>query len=182
MEITKEKIEFWLSYDEESGNFRWKKMPVEAFTETEKFSLESLANRWNGRFAGKIAGNKNKGNGYVVIKVFGKKLRAHRLAWLIKTGKWPEFIDHKNGIRDDNRWENLREVTKQENNLNAGIAKNNSSGRVGVYFHKRDKRWYAAIQFNGKKMFKSFELFEDAVIYREELEKLYGFYENNRRS
>lgn len=51
--------------------------------------------------------------GYLSIQVAGKRYYAHRLAWFYMTGKWPENeIDHKNRIRNDNRWENLREATR----------------------------------------------------------------------
>ncbi len=42
-----------------------------------------------------------------------------RLAWLYMTGKWPEDqIDHKNRIKDDDRWDNLREATQSQNSFN----------------------------------------------------------------
>ena len=51
--------------------------------------------------------------GYLAIQVAGKRYYAHRLAWFYMTGKWPEDeIDHKNRIRNDNRWENLREADR----------------------------------------------------------------------
>ena len=41
-------------------------------------------------------------------------------------GKWPENeIDHINGIKDDNRINNLRDVTNRQNALNVGVFKNN---------------------------------------------------------
>ena len=57
--------------------------------------------------------------GYISIYVLGERHYAHRLAWLYMTGKWPtDEIDHKNRKRKDNRWVNLREVTRVQNNHN----------------------------------------------------------------
>ena len=56
------------------------------------------------------------GNGYILININGKSYRAHRLAWLYMTEKMPEeLIDHKNGVRHDNRFCNLREATHNQN-------------------------------------------------------------------
>lgn len=81
--------------------------------------------------------------GYVSIQVAGKRYYAHRLAWFYMTGVWPENeIDHKNRVRDDNRWENLREATRS-------IQMRNRSDRPwGIHFisRKRDStRWCVRI-------------------------------------
>lgn len=57
---------------------------------------------------------------------------AHRLAWLIVTGRWPrEMIDHKNGNPNDNRWSNMREASAALNSSNRRKAKS-ATGVVGV--------------------------------------------------
>ena len=57
--------------------------------------------------------------GYIFGGLRGKYYYEHRLIWLYHYGEWPkECIDHINGIKDDNRIENLREATKQQNNFN----------------------------------------------------------------
>jgi hypothetical protein len=57
--------------------------------------------------------------GYILIGIGSKTYYAHRLAWLYVTGEWPsKEIDHKNRIRDDNRWENLREADRSLQNRN----------------------------------------------------------------
>lgn len=97
----------------------------------------------------KIAGTKN--NGYIAIAINKKVYSAHRLAWLYMTGEWPKYmIDHINGIRDDNRFCNLREATNSENQMNRGIPKNNTSGFKGVCWHKQNCKWVAQIKINGK--------------------------------
>lgn len=63
----------------------------------------------------------NKKHGYIVIKFKHTWYAAGRIAWLYQTGSWPKNeIDHINKIKDDNRWCNLRDVTKQENLKNKG--------------------------------------------------------------
>jgi len=57
--------------------------------------------------------------GYVLIKVDGKKYKAHRLAWLHTHGEWPGGdIDHANGCPLDNRMSNLRIATNPQNQAN----------------------------------------------------------------
>lgn len=58
-------------------------------------------------------------HGYIVGHHKRTELRAHRIAFAIMTGKWPHMIDHKNTIKDDNRWDNLEEVTNAQNTRRA---------------------------------------------------------------
>ena len=79
--------------------------------------------------------------GWRVIKIKGKVYRAGRLAFLYMTGEWPKGeADHENRCRSDDRWSNLRDLTKHQNQMN-------KSGR-GVY--RRGKRWVAKIGYSRK--------------------------------
>jgi hypothetical protein len=71
---------------------------------------------------------------YVRIKLNGISYRAHRLAWLYMTGRWPkEHIDHINGKKHDNRWRNLRECSRDTNLLlHRKPRKDNKLGILGV--------------------------------------------------
>lgn len=97
--------------------------------------------------AGEYAGSASHQSGYIYIRIMGHTYRAHRLAWLYVTDKWPaDQIDHENGLRQDNRWANLREATHPENQQNQRKAqRNNKSGYLGVSAH--GKRWQATITF-----------------------------------
>ena len=98
--------------------------------------------------AGDIAGHVSV-NGYREICIDGQRHYAHRLAWLFMTGAFPEtHIDHVNGLRDDNRWVNLREATVAQNSQNRRMTKNNTSGFVGVSWSARDSKWEARIEAN----------------------------------
>jgi hypothetical protein len=80
--------------------------------------------------AGSIAGVLND-NGYWLISVDGAKYRAHRLAWLWMTGEWPAGeIDHRDGVRHNNRWGNLRDVTTEVNQQNQ--RKSHTDSKTGL--------------------------------------------------
>lgn len=119
--------------------------------------------------------------GYLRIKVMGKLYLSHRLAWLYVHGYFPdEEIDHINGIRLDNRIENLRCVTKNENLLNKGIYVSSKSGITGVHWHKQHRKWVAAITINGKtKHLGLFSNIDQAKLCRENASKVYGFHSNH---
>lgn len=79
---------------------------------------------------GQRAGDNSKK--YTFIKVFRKKYAAHRLAWFYMTGEWPEYIDHIDGDKKNNKWSNLRKATKSQNNSNVNKRIDNKSGFKGV--------------------------------------------------
>ena len=89
-------------------------------------------------------------DGYIYISVNGTCYAAHRLAWLMATKTDPgEFeIDHVDGNRQNNAISNLRLATRSENNKNAKIRKDNSSGYKGVSYRKDTKNWRAVIHVN----------------------------------
>lgn len=84
-------------------------------------------------------------------------------------------IDHINGNRDDNRIENLREVTIQENRKNVTVARN-ASGVVGVTWAKKEGNWRASISINGRAInLGHFQNLEDAIACRKQAELEYGY-------
>lgn len=91
-------------------------------------------------------------DGYIRIRIDGKCIGAHRLAWACFYGQSPNGeVDHINGIRDDNRISNLRVVTRSENMQNAKTPRTNSSGFHGVSWCKSTSRWTAQIWINRKR-------------------------------
>lgn len=89
-------------------------------------------------------------NLYRQIRLAGTSLREHRVVWFLMHGYWPDFLDHINGNRKDNRIENLREVTLRGNQNNR--VEHRKGKLVGVYQVKGTKRWFSRIQLSGKKV------------------------------
>ena len=90
------------------------------------------------------------GEGYRQAGIKGKNLLMHRIIYFLAHGHCPKFIDHINGMKDDNRIENLRTCTNQENQRNMGVQQNNKSGYKGVSWHKQSNKYRAQIMINGK--------------------------------
>jgi hypothetical protein len=121
-----------IHYDPDSGIFTW------------------LKNQKCGKCAGDIAGSIN-GDGYRLIQFNGKSYKAHRLAFLYVTGSMPNgCVDHINGVRDDNRFKNLRRASLSQNGQNMALLGRNKSGFKGVCWSKRKSLWQTQIKLNGK--------------------------------
>ena len=129
--------------------------------------------------AGDIVGC--KALGYLQAGIDGKNYQLHRIVWLAYYGRWPiDQIDHINGIRDDNRISNFREVDDSENRKNQRISKANTSGSIGVGWHSQRNKWRAYIKLNGKnEHFGLFEFKKSAIAARKLAEQKYGFHENH---
>lgn len=119
-----------IAYESDTGLFRW-------------------ATAGRGIKKGALAGS-NALDGYKQIRVGFKKHRAHRLAWFLFYGMWPDGeIDHINGVRDDNRICNLRECTRSENMQNQRRAHvDNASGLLGATWNKQHRKWQSKLQIN----------------------------------
>ena len=84
-------------------------------------------------FSGVVAGCKNK-LGYITISIKGRSYKAHRLAWLYMEGYYPEpDIDHIDGNPSNNKFANLRMVSKSCNLQNSKLSKRNITGFKGVH-------------------------------------------------
>jgi hypothetical protein len=129
--MTQEELNNILDYNPTKDEFTWLK----------NFHVSKIGTR-----AGSV-----DSKGYRRIKINGKLYKEHRLVWLWYNGYLPtKDIDHKNGIRDDNRIDNLREATNAENAQNLGKYKTNTSGYTGVSFDEKTGKWRASIKKNGK--------------------------------
>lgn len=118
----------------------------------------------NHKRAGRKKPNKN---GYYEVGYKGKLYQLHRLAFLYMTGRNPDkVIDHINRDKTDNRWCNLREVSRSENIFN--------QSRLGVYKQKTSNKWVAQIQVDGERTYLgSFEKKQDAVAARKAANEQY---------
>lgn len=130
--LTYEAVSRLLSYDPETGLLRW------------------TVNRTRGVKAGDVAGCLWKTTGYWRVSLFGRAVGAHRIAWLLTHGVWPEqFIDHINGDPLDNRLCNLRPASNSQNQANRKVVRTTSRIK-GVTWNKHCSKWQAAIKKDGK--------------------------------
>jgi len=100
---------------------------------------------------GNIIGNDN-GNRYLVTEIEKKHYRVHRLIFLYHHGYLPKYLDHINGNRQDNRIENLRECTINQNAQNRKARKGCSSKHKGVSWSKEKRLWEAYINTDKKRI------------------------------
>lgn len=132
--LTQEELKSSVSYDEESGLFTLligsHKRKIGDPAESVKGAYRQLS----------IPGMGGAGKG---------QYKSHRAVWLYMTGKWPEGdIDHIDGNGLNNRFENLREVSRSVNSRNQVKRKTNKSGISGVSWcnaYKTGNRWRVVI-------------------------------------
>lgn len=115
----------------------------------------------------------NSGDGYIKVKLFGEYEYAHRIAWAIHYGEWPKSkIDHKNRNRSDNRICNLRLADNSQNGANQSLRSDNTSGKKGVTWNSRRRKWQAQIQYKGIRKAGYFDSIEDAAAFYDSEAKL----------
>ena len=165
-----------LNYNPETGELTWKERTADMF------ATDGQMIGWNARYAGKPALTADTGRGYRQGGILGIRYRAHRVAWAMHYGEWPQVIDHENGVKDDNRIVNLRSVTQSENMRNAAMYDTNTSGHVGVYWNKGGSKWVSYISQNSKLVYLgSFTKKDDAIAARKAAEKKYGYHPTHGR-
>ena len=164
---TQEELSAIFDYDQTTGVLFWKPRAGDV--------------SWNKVIGGKPSGCLDS-KGYIRIRTNGAVWVAHRVIWKLIHGEDPDFIDHINGIRHDNRVGNLRSVTQTENARNTKRKRHNTSGVSGVHWRSKDQRWAATIHNEGKLIrLGQYRSFEDAVKARKTAEIKYGYHENHGR-
>ena len=179
--LSADRLSTLATYDQYTGDITWLPRTPDMFLCRANERTRVCA-RFNKLWAGKVAGHKNS-MGYIVLNINQKTIQAHRAAWALHCGSWPfGQIDHENGNRSDNRIENLRDVTSGENAKNRCIHSNNTSGYMGVHFHKRSGKWHARImESRVRSHLGSFDTEEDAAAAYVECAKKMNFHENHGR-
>ena len=136
--LTAERLRELFHYDPDTGLFTWR----------------NDAGRWGRIKAGSVAGGKSK-HGYVVMNIDRRHYMAHRLAVLYVTGEWPAGdVDHKYGVKHDNRWSEVRPATRGQNQQNERRARaSNKCGLLGVCMDTSRGHWKAQIMLEGRQKF-----------------------------
>lgn len=114
-------------------------------------------------------------SGYRCIRLKGKAYPAHRLVFLYMLGQMPRYIEHRNRIRADDSWSNLRIADQLINREDRAKPINNTSGFVGVHKDNRINKWVASISLKGiTKFLGQHDKKRDAVIARTQANIKYG--------
>src|SRR3569623_1349389 len=137
MALTREKLRQLIRYDAETGQFFRRLKPSRRHPTEREVPCGRIDDK-----------------GYVIIFVDGRHHKAHRLAWLLVTGSFPdEQIDHIDRCRANNRWANLREASNSENQANIGARKTNRVGLKGAHFYSAGSCWSSRICVRGERRF-----------------------------
>jgi hypothetical protein len=157
----------------DTGILTWKERPLEHFYNEHSYYA------WLTRWSNKQAGTKDTKGGIQIKVRYHSTLYlvfAHRIIWALKTGSWPKFyIDHVNGIRSDNRFENLRECTLAENAQNQKLFSNNTSGYRSVSWSNTKKKWKINTQIRGLHRLTFDDPAEASKVYLDARAKVYRF-------
>jgi len=163
--LTQEELKSQIKYDPHTGSFYRIDLP-----------LGSNAN------IGLIT-SKPTENGYIRIRILGKKYMAHRLAYLYMVGEWPDQIDHTDRNRSNNKWSNLENATDATNRKNQSLRKYNNTGHVGVTWNSKRKRYVARIGHNHKQYWLGqFKTLEEAIEARSKASSKFNFHKNHGTS
>lgn len=135
IELTQEIVKKLLDYDPVTGDLTWRYRDETDFLHLGD-KADAYSRMFNKQFAGKKALHSVMPIGYRGGSIYDQKAYAHRIIWLWMTGENPKTIDHKNGIKIDNRWENLRNITQKQNTRNQTRRNTNTTGHTGVFRHR----------------------------------------------
>lgn len=130
-------VRLYLDYNPKTGVVTKNKLPRSAFKTDRAYNIHLS------RDAGKAVGSKSN-NGYLFAMIDGVTYPLHRLIWVWMNGEIADdlYVDHRNGVRDDNRWDNIKElVTMGQNKRNAAIRKDSMSGYKGVRLLPSGRFW-----------------------------------------
>ena len=177
--LTQEYLKQCLNYDADTGVFTWKDRPRIHFPTLRGYAA------FKSQFANNIAGAIHYGGetNYRSIRILDKAYLSHRLAWLYTHGEFPIEIDHIDGNGENNKIENLRNVSHSVNCQNMPTQRNNTSGVVGVNWDKAREKWSAEITASKNKirLGRHAHLFE-AACARKSAEIKHGFHINHGRT
>lgn len=171
----REQLRNLLDYDPETGLLTWKARTPDMFKPGNTSSAGNCRT-WNSKFAGKPAFTCPQTTGHLGGAINGKTARTHRVVWKWVTDEDPAEIDHINGDRTDNRWANLRAVTRTGNARNCARRSDNTTGAAGVFKCSHTPLFRARITVNKRNIALGyFKTFEEAKEARDRAKEQYGF-------
>jgi len=164
----------------ETGKLYWKQRHVGMFSQCKNPDVARKS--WNTRCAGKEAFTATNEHGYRVGTIHNIRFYAHRIIWKMIYGCDPVEVDHIDGDPGNNSILNLRDVSRFENFRNRKKPSSNTSGVIGIHWHRRTQKWQAEIRANNKRIhLGSFVRKVDAAKARKSAEARLGFHENHGR-
>lgn len=175
--ITAHMLRRILRYDAETGKLYWRRRTPDLFKDGYRTAEGNCAN-WNAHYAGREAFTALDGHGYLHGNIFHTRQKAHRVAYCLMTGVWPENIDHTDGDRTNNKWANIREVTPAQNNMNLAARSSNKSGHTGICWDRARSLWLVTAK--GKHIGR-YSSMDDAVAARSAANLAMGFHQNHGR-
>ena len=157
--ITQEELKQILHYDPDTGKWTW-----------------LISKRgYRGISVGDEAGNASHERGYRSICIDGVRYPSTHLANLYMTGEWPEnTMDHEDNDPTNDAWSNLRPADASQQQWNQRTPRNNTSGVKGVSYidgQSGNKKWRGSICMRGKRIFRHFYTFDEAVAWRKTAEQ-----------
>jgi hypothetical protein len=116
-------------------------------------------------------------DGYVQLYIENQRQYAHRVAWRLYYGEWPDrSIDHIDGNKSNNKISNLRLADMSQQKANARINSNNTSGYRGVHWNTAANKFQALLKHRGRAY--HLGLFATAkeahVAYQKKFNEIYG--------
>lgn len=168
-----------LDYNPETGRLTWRPRDISWFAHCKQPETRWLS--WRSRHEGRFADEHITQGGYRACSLLHVRTQAHRIAWAIVHGEWPEmFIDHIDQNRKYNALSNLRVVDQLVNAKNQRRSVRNTSGHTGVYWCKATGLWKAQIASHRKmRSLGRYARIEDAVAARKAAEQRLGFHPNH---
>lgn len=149
--LTADLLRRLLRYEPETGRLFWLLRTADMFVATKARTAAHECARWNARYAGREAFTTVNSKGYLKGEIFDRAYLAHRVIWCLVRGVWPSaMLDHRDTVRTNNRFQNLREATRDQNARNRR-SQGGTSQFLGV--HRHGRKWQAAIRSHGSKTY-----------------------------